>query len=243
MENELFNLHRNELITTLSGVLYDINNLRRERTSPPRYTSSILSDLNGNAADNHAIGHSIRQIHDFYGWMAKKHKRGLCAGTIYRTVKFMDIQERDGTKRPSRNIHLEHTIPVAVLQKMLKFNKASFDTQNFDAQKKLHHILMQYSICVAFHVDEQKWMGTNFAKVPAATNEAFNDGKKVGEHPFRRYKNLLNWCNEKGQDFRIINVITGKQIDLDEFTFKDHIENLKLASRLVGMDNSSIYSL
>ena len=88
---------------------------------------------------------------------------------------------------------------------MLKFNKASFDTQNFDAQKKLHHILMQYSICVAFHVDEQKWMGTNFAKVPAATNEAFNDGKKVGEHPFRRYKNLTHdeqrakWAENVGQ--------------------------------------------
>ena len=91
--------HAEELRGVLREVQQDAHR-KPSRRFPTRYSESVLLDLQGKPREHHGVGHSIRQIHDFYGWMAKAGaRRGNCAGAIYRTVGFMAIprDQRNGT--------------------------------------------------------------------------------------------------------------------------------------------------
>ena len=237
-------VHRNELIRVLNKVLSDTTLSRRKRF-PTRYATAIWSALTGCdvdpwCAEPQGIKHSIRQIHDFYGWMAKPGKYGVCAGTIYRTENFMrmPLERRDGSKGPNRSVHIEHTVPVADLEKSLHYRRAEFETPI-----DLHWFLMCHSICVAFSHKEE--LALSIAKVPNLRNDSFDvRGRLAHKFPFRRYRRLAEYAEARGESFRILNVVQGTTIDLDQFSFDNHIDTLGAASRLVlDRERPSLYGL
>lgn len=237
--------HKGEVRSALSQIANLSCRATPRKCHPSRYSPFIWSWATGKPVNDwckcrEGIAHSIRQIHDFYGWMAKYGKRGLCKGTLYRTVEFMDIgvEHRDGTTGPTRNIHIEHTVPVAVLQKFL-----NYDRNRYNTPEELHWALLSNSICVAMTHDEQKAL--DICKVARSSNPAYsNAGERIGDRPFLRYESLFD--SSRGRRFKIVNVVTGKLIDIHSETFEDHESTLATASKLVndGHSNSfNVYSL
>jgi hypothetical protein len=185
---------QNEVIDVLHRVKRDSGS--RLKKLPSRFSASIWSAMtsckvNPWCENRAGTNHAIRQIHDFYGWMAKHSPGGKCAGTLYRTEAFMRILplERIGSKGQSKNVHIEHTVPVGVLESSLKWHKAEFSSPI-----ELHWFLMCRSICVAFTQEEE--VASRIANVPQSTNEAFgNRGQQVDNYPFRRYKRPRITCS------------------------------------------------
>jgi hypothetical protein len=138
----------------------------------------------------------------------------------------MDASNRNGSRTPElRTIHIEHTVPVRVLGNLLKFEWAK---EQLD-ENHLLHLLMSNSICVAMdHKQEESFMKK--AGVPVDSNVAYQlDGSRnlKNPYPFLRYKAL----KDKDQNFRVFNVVSGQEIDIQKFTFRDHEETLKEASK------------
>lgn len=232
--------HNKELRGVLQVVKDDVNRQHSLKRFPKSHLSSILSRLKGNDFENQSVGLSIRKIHDFYGWMAKKElKRGHCAGALYRTLGYLNIdrKERDGTKGEGRNVHIEHTVPVRVLHRSLSFNLSSFKVES-----ELHKFLIDRSVCVAFSHSEEKKL--NFSGVHPFDNEAFSrDGLQVHNYPFRRYLPLADHAEKAGFKFEVYNIVSGKKIDLYNYSFQDHQETLSIASSYVSSPvEPSLYS-
>lgn len=244
-ERNLLDAHKRELQRVLTGIRDDADGPAKKR-HPSRYSPAVWSAITGKrVADwcsigQHPIGHCIRQIHDYYGWMAKGGKHGGCAGALYRSVEFMRLAPgaRDGTRSPSRNLHIEHLVPVAVLERMLRHKRLELKSPF-----ELHSMLLGNSICVALTYQEQ--LNLDRAGVARFDNEAFDpDGRRVGYHPFCRYRPLLSHSKAIGHDFRIYNLVTGLEVDIEQFTFDDHLATLQAASGLVTRPGKpSLYSL
>jgi hypothetical protein len=78
----------------------------------------IFDASQGNEAALQSLNSRLRQFHDKLGFKAKESLKqgGLCAGAIFRTQRFIATQERSGAKKgPEKTVHIEHTVPVAVL--------------------------------------------------------------------------------------------------------------------------------
>lgn len=241
--------HRDEFLQVLKGVYKDMKDDAagfKLKRFPSRFSPSIWCELIGKPVDEwcidpEGVNNSIRKIHDFYGWMAKPGARGVCAGTLYRSVEFMKIkpQDRDGTKGVGRNVHIEHTVPVQVLKKALTSHISKLATP-----ADLHRFLMDHSVCVALSKSEEKSLTP--AGVPSSRSPAFNErsGLKVDDYPFRRYEPLLKHLVRNQSEFRIINIVSGEDIDLHKFSFDDHIATLEAASSMItGQGGPSLYSL
>ncbi len=229
--------HRDELLGVLRHVLRDTRGPALKRL-PTRYAASILSDLNGKRIDPHSIDHSIRQIHDFYGWMAKANPtRGHCAGAIYRTERYMDIprNSRDGSKKPTRNVHIEHTVPIKTLRTVIKARQSEFASS-----EQLHRFMLNHSVCVAFSREEEKWLPPD-----GDWNDAFLPTGQLGhDYPFRRYRRLFAVAKQHNATIRIINVLTGCDVDIESYTFRMHSDSLMSASRaLAGAGGPYLYGL
>ncbi|MGS2742573.1 hypothetical protein ACU6TU_03120 [Halomonas sp. LS-001] len=233
--------HNKELREVLQVIKNDVSRQCALKRFPTRYSKSILSHLKGNQVDNHSIGLSIRKIHDFYGWMAKEElKRGQCAGALYRTLGYLNIdrKNRDGTQGVGRNVHIEHTVPVRALLRSISFNLS-----NFKSESELHNFLIDRSVCVAFSHSEEKKL--NVSGVHASDNEAFSrDGLQVHNYPFRRYLPLAEYAEKAGFEFEVYNVVSGKKVDLYNYSFQDHQKTLNIASSYVSSSfEPSVYSL
>ena len=73
-------------------------------------------------------------------------------------------EQRNGTKKPgARNIHIEHTVPIAVLVSALGANCADFESPS-----PMHRFLIRYSVCTAFGRDEE--VSLQDAEIPGSTN-------------------------------------------------------------------------
>jgi hypothetical protein len=132
-------------------------------------------------------------------------------------------------------VHIEHTVPVNVLVKALKFH-----VRELRSPEAVHKYLIDHSICTALHFDEKRMLGD--AGVDSKRSPAFNDeGLKIGDHPFRRYRKIASVDNH----FRIFNVVSGCEINIDEFTFGDHLRMLEAASAMVlpHGNEGTLYSL
>lgn len=176
------------------------------------------------------FGHSIRQIHDHFGWMAKQGRKGHCAGALYRSAEFIRIpsDKRNGSRTGGRNIHIEHTVPVSVLRDYLKHSIHGFNTW-----EELYWQLLSRSICVAMSSDEELRLGP--AGVAKSTHEAFTkDGRQVNDSPFLRYLPMQTYSVNKRKDFRIFNIPLRTEVNLAEFTFADHVRTLEAAAKLVN---------
>lgn len=244
------NHHTLETLDIIRLAHYELINKKALRRLPTRYASDIIGEMQS-TCDTRIIGHSIRQIHDFFGWMAKNKtyrfitdknqeqriQRGHCAGAVYRTRRYMEIetQDRNGTKKASRNVHIEHTIPIRVLTRALINRFTGIQPSTEDVLQ----FIMNISICTAFHHKDEIAMKTH--NVQAMDHLAFTDrGERIGDYPFARYLPL------KANDttFSIFNIISNKEIDLEHYTFSDHLETLKEASRLaIGNKHSCIFFL
>ena len=233
--------HRCELVRVLRQIKWDVEGEKRLKSFPTRWSPSIFAHLRGEAQEKQGVGHSIRQVHDFYGWMAKAgRKRGNCAGALYRTHGYLSIERtcRDGTRwgptRKTRNVHIEHTVPVRVLEAALSANLSRFRTA-----ENLHRFLIARSICVAFSHEEECLLRD--AEIPASKNPAFDQaGRQRHNFPFQRYLPL----KKHGKRFGVVNVVSGKEIDLEHFSFSDHAAALQEASRLAsGSQAAMLYDL
>ena len=219
-------------LKTLHGVLEYIGN-RNKRELQFYRTKKILHRLKNEPSFK--ANDLIRQTHNFYGWMAKNHSRGRCAGALYRTLGFMNIRPncRDGSQKNSRNIHIEHTIPVNVLESTLRAS-----AQSLHCPRDMHRFMIENSICVAFSHEEEKWLSP--AKVPPSKNEAFDlQGKKLNQYPFRRYLPLLSYAEKEEKEFRVYNIITKKEISIMDFTFADHAASIDMVSQLASNSEST----
>lgn len=231
--------HQADLIRTLRAIKGSVDAGLGGQTHPPRYAGFLWCSLSGqpvSSSDQVSSGrsHAIRQIHDFYGWKAKGRvgRRGVCSGAFYRSAEYMatDLQARDGSKGPNRNIHIEHSVPTRVQLKALA-------RRDFDAPADLHDFLIRNSVCSALSFEEQRLMDR--AGVARSTHPAFNEaGELIVDRPFPflRYRPLVR------HGFRLFNVVTGKEIDIEVFSFDDHFKTLKAACRLINC-NTSIYGL
>lgn len=234
--------HHRELIEVLEQVKRDVEGENRPKSFPTHLSPWIFKHLRGEVQDAKKIRQAIRHVHDFYGWMArtgsKRGKRSNCAGALYRTHGFLSIKRRDGTRRKkinnTRNIHIEHTVPVKVLKAALMAKLSQFSTV-----EKLHRFLIERSICVAFSHEEEcllRDVGIHPSKNPAFDQ----DGRQLHNFPFQRYRPL----KKHRKRFGVVNVVDGKEIDLENFTIADHAATLKKASRLVsGSQAVMLYDL
>jgi len=50
---------------------------------------------------------------------------------------------------------------------------------------------------------------------------------------------LVDYANEQGREFKIINIVTGEKVDLSNYSFADHRATLTKASRMVITDKDS----
>jgi hypothetical protein len=231
--------HNAECIKTLKDVASRLSGPER-KSYPQRYAHHLWHSL-GNSTippeflDRQGNNHAIRQIHDYYGWKAWSGRCGHCAGALYRTKGFIDIPEhlRDGSNGTGRNIHIEHTVPVAVLIKHLVFIITELETP-----KALLDRLVRLSICTAFSHYEQK--SISLAGATSFTNEAFAaNGATSHEFPFRRYLPLRRHLG----DFCIFNVVTGAEVDLEYFTFNDHLKTMIALEAKVTNDATGVLNI
>jgi hypothetical protein len=91
------------------------------------------------------------------------------AGALYRSEGYMKMDRtmRDGSKGPKRTVHIEHTVPVAVLVRAIRSQLSSFVTPS-----DLHSFLMRHSVCAALSHDEELSLN---AHVSSCRNQAFDD--------------------------------------------------------------------
>jgi hypothetical protein len=211
--------HNHELQFALLKVKRQIANYHPGiKKCPPRFADLYWHALRGETIPPSVLtsdwegGASLRTVHDFYGWMAKGtvEQLGLCAGAFYRTARFLNLSssERCGN-RGKQTVHIEHTVPINVLFKTLK-NEIS----RLKSRAALHEYLISHSICTAFHYSEK-------AGVTSNQSPSFNEeGNRIADFPFMRYEPLA----KRDPEFRIFNIVTGKEIKISTFTFADHAE-------------------
>lgn len=162
------------------------------------------------------INSCVRQIaHDNLGWCAiKKGRRnvlGHCAGTLYRSEKFMsipiDIRVGNGKQR---NIHIEHTIPAVQLIRLM-VGKIKKDP-NVKATEIMKFII-ERSVVAALSKEEQSAMK---GCVDPKNNDCL-------EYPFRRYLGLKERLARQGKTFNLYEIVSGEPINLESFSLQSHM--------------------
>lgn len=174
------------------------------------------SDLDNTSKKKLINGH-IRKFTDKLGQQAWGYldKGGQCAGAIYRTVAFMDldISQRKGSKK-LKTIHIEHTVPASVLaQKLIEIDRVGEEKIN---PEYILFYLLKYSVCTAM-LDEQGKRGALIRVGFAASTDAFSPNSSGYDKPFMRY-------NKAFIDSNVIwDVWNKKIVDPEKFTFFDHL--------------------
>lgn len=177
--------------------------------SAPKAPIRALVDTNNTTFDM-----SLRHGHNLFGWKAGDtlEKRGLCSGAIYRTERFMDIGQaaRCGAKGADKNVHIEHTVPIAELNRQwiayLKSHEASIATA--------YAWMLCHSVSTAFHINEMGGI-----KGYEGKTDAFDPTSSWFNRPFMRY-------TRKADMPTIWNVLSGEKIDHQTWTFADHFEQV-----------------
>ena len=226
---EVLRFHREELLSVLTEIASALEAIEK-KGHPRAHVKKLLDHYRGTSKiivlTGWRLGHAVRQVHDFYGWKAKGdvRRRGLCSGALYRTAAYLRIPKnaRCGS-RLGKTVHIEHTVPVAVLTKSLRH-----ESRDFVSPERLHHHLMRLSVCTAMSFNEEQLLRKTPHRPP---HPAFDDeGLQIGDLPFSRYANLTRIH----PDFRVYNVLTGDRLNLSKFTFADHTGALRFAAAQVG---------
>jgi hypothetical protein len=187
---------------------------------------SIFSIVNGTPsprASRNPIRDLLREFHNELGYKALN--GGLCAGAIFRTQSFIDTRPRIGSKH-GQTVHIEHTVPVCVLDSELK--KLKF----LDHSETLVWVL-KHSVATAFRKsDEAKYL-----KGVRNTTNAFSPNPNEENKPFLRYKQLF------ADNGVVWNVFDREKIEPNRFTFDDHVDVIVRLLRHVGAEQRLIDSL
>jgi hypothetical protein len=176
-------------------------------------------------------GDQIRRRHNQLGWRATRKmveggrvSLGNCSGAIYRTLRFINIPPacRNGTlanhanNSPTdvcRNIHIEHTIPVAALAQHI--NNTPIRQECYKTISPEVFWFLSNSVVTAFHRSEKTVIKTGFH----SRTEAFAECKGNYKFPFHRYKS--------DDGFKIYDILNRKIVDFKIFTMDHHRQNIK----------------
>ena len=180
-----------------------------------------------NASSRLDISTYLRQIHDFLGFKAKDEvsDRGHCAGALYRTRKFLMTENRSGAKY-NQTIHIEHTVPVNILAREL--------ISRNDGDLSLTKWVFKHSVATAMNIKEPGMYLAGRHKYSNVFNSPSVDYMK----PFRRYSRLF-----ESEDNVVYNVLSGKEIDPDEFTFSHNLSNISKLLEICGLNRNLMGAL
>ncbi len=197
---------RNELLDSWRKVLSKEGWRRKIEGKIAKYFKCMSS------VDDRSKASKIRGIHDALEYRAMKN--GLCRGAIFRTEKFVTTIHRSGTK-PHQTVHIEHTIPIAELDRQLR---AKF----FGQPEAATDFLLKFSVCTAFHMEEKS---TGITQRYSSKSDAFDDDHADFERPFQRYRPLF------AKPSVIWNVFDKVKVDPNTFDFDQHGE---IVQRLIA---------
>jgi hypothetical protein len=162
----------------------------------------------------------IRHLHNRFGWQACEGK--LCAGTLYRTEAFMLLADdrRCAIKALGQTIHLEHTVPVATLAaRIADFKRGTVDDTIL--------WFLVHSVTTAVTDGQDCERQTMVQTGQSRLSHAFTTGHPDQDLPFRRYR--------ADRHSPIWDLVTGKPVNPDRFTFADHRANITTALHWAGL--------
>ncbi len=179
--------------------------------SEPRASVRALID-----PKKETFGMSFRHSHNLFGWKAgdSLDKLGLCSGALYRTENFMKTAQgnRCGKARSGRTIHIEHTVPIATLNKAWKEVRAN----RVPSLAEAYAWMFVHSVTTAVHADEMGGI-----RGYERTTRALDRDAHWFNRPFVRY-------DFKEKPIVIWNVLTREKIDAATFSFADHFRMIGL---------------
>lgn len=186
---------------------------------------------NVNRGDLTALGQSIRRFHNQLGYQAwgRPEDGGQCAGCLYRSAAFIKVTAED--RRSSEEdglpvtIHLEHTIPVATWIGQLQELVARGANRD-----EILRVVLANSIAVGVHFMQRHGDGNLVKPRLNADSHLFTPGHEDEGFPFRRYREVDD------PDYKIINVITGEQVNLQTHTLEQARADLVEVVKLSGND-------
>lgn len=177
------------------------------------------SFINYNKGDFKDASHRLRKVHDEFLQDAFRHG---CIGTIYRTEGVLT----SNSMVPGA-VHCEHVIPNNLLAKHIYFhlrpstyvdlakfvfrNRVICATTKEEQKKELRTLR-------PFNGKTSRWGSThpNFLKQNGAlVSIPVPNGSMDDVRPFWRYY---------GTDLRVFNVLTGTEVDHENYTMRDHYE-------------------
>ena len=201
MDEQLLAKEHSQLLSTWRRLLSDKDWKRKLELKAEKYLLAVNSPASRQAAPRERL----REFHNDLGYRAQPKKNGLCAGAIFRTQAFIENHLRIG-KRQEQSVHLEHTVPIAALDKQLR---------------KLHPMtnieiagfLIHQSVVTAFHFNEKS---TRTRKGYSNKTDAFDVSSADFNKPFKRYHSAIDGAGH------IWNVFDKCSVDPDKFTFEHH---------------------
>jgi hypothetical protein len=168
----------------------------------------IFKASHGDVDAQNRLNSRLRQFHDKLGFKAKQSIKqgGLCAGAIFRTERFIATQERVGAKKgQEKTVHIEHTVPVNVLESEIKDRRFCNYTETLAW-------LLKHSVTTALHQHEEKHV-----RERAKDSGALDPSSREYMKPFIRYDALHN------AEGVVWNVFDRVKVDREQFTFDDHL--------------------
>lgn len=176
------------------------------------------------------FGMHFRQTHNIFGWMAGNtlKNRGLCSGAIYRSERYMSLDplSRSGSAGPRKtllhlqNIHIEHTVPIAVLNNRW----AHYRQGKTPDLAETYAWMFIHSISTAVHMAEKGGLRSYESKT-----DAFDKDHPHYRLPFQRY-------THSATPAVIWNVLSGERIDAARWSFADHFEMIDELFAAAGCD-------
>lgn len=164
----------------------------------------------------------VRHMHNRFGWQAGG--QTLCAGALYRTEDFMALAEADrcGTKALGQTVHIEHTVPVATLTRCI------VGSDRIDPEDTVLWVLT-HSVVTGVTDGPTGERHRMVRHGQATRSHALTPDHVDHDRPFRRY--------DPAGHSPIWDIVRGKRIDPERFSFADHRENIAMALRWAALDD------
>jgi hypothetical protein len=201
--------------------------LKRPNLTVDRFSQVALIALGTPAVlPSRTLSDSLRKFHNTLGYQAwgTPEIGGVCAGTIFRTEQFINTEIRVGEKF-NKSVHIEHTVPIFVLQTELR-------KRCFSSYTEALVWLLKHSVTTAFHQSE-----TSHLKGVSKSSHAFDYASPHYEKPFSRYRRLFV---AGGQ---VWNVYDRELVSPDQFGFDSHIQIIFRLFAEAGADRALLADL
>lgn len=237
IENTILERHKKEYSEACVYIRENILASKGRMASPKGFSlfvakcfdeASKLKDASaGKAHFLKTLGDKPRKIHDYFGWksLTKKGKKedrlSVCKGAIYRTREYMSIDctERSGAKVDKEKpfgVHIEHTIPCSEIKNYLWESRASLKNAHGQyCSDRIQNQFFDISVCTAMsRTEEKSGILKGFSKKhPELVKGFLHSIESIYLlKPFIRYSDNIE----------IYEMVTGQQIDSNEWTIADH---------------------